>query len=668
LLVAGTCAGHLPRKTVPAITIAPMIITSKIFTHGPRPSLSFSARRLACALAMATLMTPAARAAGEVPAATFADPQRRAKLMAALPRIEAEIAANHTADGKSPGLSYAIVIDGDVVLLRGLGLRTAADPASAVQADTVFRIASMSKSFTALAVLMLRDEGKLMLDDPVARHVPQLRHWKLPTADAAPITIRHLLAHMGGLPEDNPQGDYTLNTTPQQLSDWLAGGVPFSTASGSAFEYSNLGFVILGRVVTEVAGQPYQTFVRDRILRPLGMQATRYDPAAVPANQLAHGHRRSGNEWVDVPLLGDGEGGAMGGLLTTAPDLARYVAFMMSAWPARDEPERGPARRSTLREMQAGQGHPELQTQRPLPGAAVGAVALSYGFGLRSAVECGMGRVISHGGGLPGFGSVMRWLPDHGVGLLAMGNSTYYGAGALSRSMLRNLKSTGALLPRVASASPQLQAVAAQVAASLMSPSSSLSPSSPSSPSASTPPAWAADNLEPDEPWAERRAAFAGLQTPRGACKVGALLAENALRGRQRLQCEQGWIDITLTLAPTRPARVQELSFEAGSPLQPAMRDSVASVLLAMAQGPHSLRLAAGLSRTSVAAELEVQRQAVGQCQLDEVLAGDGKTEARVRLRCDRGGGTELSLKLDPLGRISKLSMALSTEDLACVP
>ena len=636
-----------------------MIVASKHLAKSPSPTLGCWARHLAVTLAAAALVAPAAYAAGEVPAAAFADPQRRAKLMSALPRIEAEITANHTADGKSPGLSYAIVIDSDVVLVRGLGLRVAADPASAVQADTVFRIASMSKSFTALAVLMLRDEGKLMLDDPVARHVPQLRHWELPTADSAPITIRHLLAHIGGLPEDNPQGDYTLNTTPQQLSDWLAGGVPFSTASGSAFEYSNLGFVILGRVISEVAGQPYQAFVQDRILRPLGMQATRYDPAAVPAVQLARGHRRSGSDWVDVPLLGDGEGGAMGGLLTTAPDLARYVAFMMSAWPPRDEPERGPARRSTLREMQAGQGHPELQTQRPLPGAAVGAVAHSYGFGLSSAVECGVGRVISHSGGLPGFGSVMRWLPDHGVGLLAMGNSTYYGAGAVSRSVLRSLKSTGALLPRVAAASPQLQAVAAQVAASLMG---------PGSPGASTPPAWAADNLEADEPWAERRAAFTGLQTPRGACKAGALLAENALRGRQRLQCEQGWIDITLTLAPTRPARVQELSFDAGSALQPAMQDSVAAVLLAMAQGPNGLRLAAGLSRASVAAELEVQRQAVGQCQLDQVLAGDGKTEARVRLRCDRGGGTELSLKLDPLGRISKLSMALATDDLACVP
>lgn len=602
------------------------------------------------------------RAASGVPPATFADPERRAKLLAALPRIEALMADSMAGDGSPPGMSYAVVVDGDAVLVRGLGVRDSSakvmSVAGQVAPDTVFRIASMSKSFTAMAVLLLRDEGKLSLDDAAERHVPELRGWKLPTADSAPITLRQLLAHTAGLPEDNPQGDRTLAMTPQRLSAWLAGGVPFSSAPGSTFEYSNLGFVILGRVVTRLSGQPYQEFVRDRLLLPLGLRDTRYDPAGVPPARLARGHKRDGTGWADEPLLADGEAGAMGGLLTTAPDLARYVAFMLSAWPPRDEPERGPVLRRTLREMQAGQGSPDLYTRRQLPGGPAAAFAESYGFGLSATVDCNFGRVIDHGGGLPGFGSMMRWLPDHGVGVLVLGNSTYFGAGGPARTLLRELSATGALVPRAPAASPALQAAFAQVGTTLLA----------TDDGAATVPAWAAENLVLDQPWPQRKAAFAEQRASLGACKPAELTAENPLRGRQRLACEKGWLDITLTLAPTNPPLVQSLSFNAGAPLQPALQDSVAAVLGAMAQGAHALPLVPALERRTVAAELEAVRIAVGSCRIGEVLGGDGSTRARVRLSCDRSAGTELALSIDKTGRISRLALTPASGGSACLP
>ena len=628
------------------------------------PASNRSKRWLAllAALCGAVALAGPSRAAGDVPAAAFADPERRAKLLAALPRIEALLADSMAGDGSPPGMSYAVVIDGQAVLVRGLGVRDATDKvmsvAGQVAPDTVFRIASMSKSFTAMAVLLLRDEGKLALDDPAERHVPELRSWKLPTTDSAPVTLRQLLAHVAGLPEDNPQGDRTLAVTPQRLSAWLAGGVPFSSAPGSAFEYSNLGFVILGRVVTNVSGKPYQAFVRDRLLLPLGMRDTRYDPAGVPPAKLARGHRRDGTAWVDEPLLADGEAGAMGGLLTTAPDLARYVAFMLSAWPPRDEAERGPVLRRTLREMQSGQGFPDLYSRRQLPGGPATALAESYGFGLSAFVDCNFGRVVDHGGGLPGFGSVMRWLPDHGVGLLVLGNSTYFGAGGPARTVLRELKATGALLPRVAAASPALQAAFASVTTTLLA----------ADDGATTAPSWAAENLALDEAWPQRKAAFAEQRAPLGACKPAELTAENPLRGRQRLACDKGWLDVTLTLAPTNPPLVQSLSFSAGAPLQPALQDSVAAVLNAMAQGAHALPLAPALERRNVAAELEATRIAVGSCRIGEVLSGDGHSKARVRLACDRGGGTDLALSIDKAGRISRLALTPAPGGSACVP
>lgn len=504
---------------------------------------------------------PATAAAGQgaadVPPARFADPERRAHLLAALPAIERDVAA--AAQDGPPGLAWGLVIDGELVAARALGLRSVADNAP-VTTDTVFRIASMSKVFTALAVLKLRDEGKLNLDDTLGRHVSEARRWPRPTADSGPITLRHLLAHTSGFPEDNPQGDRQLGITPAQLSKWIEIGVPFSTATGSEFEYSNLGFVLLGRVVTNVASMPYQRYIAENIFRPLGMRDTTFDPAAVPPQRLARGHRKDGTAWADEPLLPDGEAGAMGGMLTTVADLSKFAAAMLAAWPPRSEPERGPLLRRTLREAQSGQGHPGLFVgRRGGPSGPMHAVAYSYGFGLNSVQHCRWGHVVSHGGGLPGFGSDMRWLPQHGVGVVVFGNATYFGAARVSATVLDGLLATGALKSREPAPSAALQDAARRVAA-LVSQwrDEELS-------------ALAADNLLLDEPLARRREAFAKAASTLGACRPIALLPENALRGRQRLVCEQGWIDLTLTLAPTQPPLVQQLDIASGSGTPPAL-------------------------------------------------------------------------------------------------
>ena len=177
----------------------------------------------------------------------------------------------------------------------------------------------------------------------------------------------------------------------------------------------------------------------------------------------------------------------------------------------------------------------------------------AYAYGLASTSDCSYRFLVSHGGGLPGFGSNMTWLPEYGVGVYVMANVTYAGPAAAGRAVLDRLNATGALQPRLVHASPALLGARERVV-SLVN-------------------GWkdetltgvAADNLLLDKSLATRRDELTALHERLGACRVaGDIDAENWLRGRFRLACERGALDATVTLAPTTPPRVQYLSFSEG--------------------------------------------------------------------------------------------------------
>jgi CubicO group peptidase (beta-lactamase class C family) len=140
--------------------------------------------------------------------------------------------------------------------------------------------------------------------------------------------------------------------TEEEFTRMLAGGIPFSTAPGTNYEYSNYGFAILGRVVSRVSGMPYAKYVQANILTPLGLTSTTLEPKSVARDRIALGYRWEDNTWKEEPPLPDGAFGSMGGMLTSTRDLAKYVGFLMNAWPARDGADPGPVKRSSLREMQ----------------------------------------------------------------------------------------------------------------------------------------------------------------------------------------------------------------------------------------------------------------------------------------------------------------------------
>jgi CubicO group peptidase (beta-lactamase class C family) len=453
-----------------------------------------------------------------------------------------------------PGAAWGVIADGELVHVGVTGLRLLA-PEAPVDADTVFRIASMTKSFTAMAILKLRDEGKLSIDDPAERYVPELKALTYPTSDSPRITIRHLLSHAEGFPEDNPWGDQQLSVTDDQMSAMMRAGIPFSNAPGVAYEYSNYGFAILGRIVSAVSTMPYRDYVARNILEPLGMSATTLEPASVAPARLAHGYRWEDEQWKEEPQLPDGAFGAMGGMLTSVRDLARYVSAYLAAWPARDGPETAPIRRASLREMQ--------QVWRPAPSAvtrdASGAVQLNaggYGFGLRVSETCSFAHVVAHSGGLPGFGSQMRWLPEYGVGIIALGNRTYTGWNGPITTALTLLEQTGGLQRRIPEPSKALLEARDRVSRLIMEWDDALAESI------------AARNLFLDRSKDRRRREIEQLRAKVGACQPPAVfdIVENALRGQWSMPCERGTLGVSITLAPTTPPKVQFLAIDTTRP------------------------------------------------------------------------------------------------------
>jgi CubicO group peptidase (beta-lactamase class C family) len=492
------------------------------------------------------------------PAPQFADPARRETLARAFPEID-KLFRDYAAGANIPGAAWGIVIDGELAHTGVFGYRDVAAKAP-VTPDSVFRIASMTKSFTAMAIMKLRDEGKLSLDDPAEKYVPEMKALVYPTSDSPRITIRHLLSHAEGFPEDNPWGDQQLADTDDQLSALIKAGIPFSNAPGISYEYSNFGFAILGRVVGTLSGNPgtrtqaYTKYVQDQILKPLGMASTTLEPSSVPADRLARGYRWEDAQWKDEPLLANGSFGSMGGMLTTLSDLGRYVGAYLAAWPPRDGAEAAPVRRASLREMQ--------QVWRPSPasisssGSGVQLNTGGYGFGLRVAQTCQFPTVVSHSGGLPGFGSLMRWLPEYGVGVIAFGNRTYSGWARTVDASLEALARTGALQPRMIQPSPALVSARNAVAGLVVTWDDAIADRI------------AAQNLYLDESKERRRAAIAKLVSTVGTCAAGSGFdrVENALRGDWTMRCERGDLRVAITLAPTNPPLVQYLSVTPAGP------------------------------------------------------------------------------------------------------
>lgn len=442
---------------------------------------------------------------------------------------------------KLPGLVAGIVDQGRLVHVTMLGMadREAGRP---VGRDTAFRIASMTKNMTALAILSLRDAGKVVLDAPLADYVPQFAAVRPATADSKPVTVRNLLCHVAGFVTDDPWGDRVLGMTPAGLDELIATGTLFARAPALAFEYSNLGYALLGRVLTNVSGEPYQDYVRRLFLAPLGMAHTTFDAIAAARGDYAFGYRLDGEAWSRERIEPDGEVGAMGGLVTTAPDYARWVAFLLSAWPPRDDAEAGPVRRASVREM--GLYHaPPFQPDVPEPRPS------AYGYGLTNAIDPRLGRLLHHPGGLPGYGSHVLMLPERGWGVFAFANRTYAPMSKLTLRLAQILHEAMPKRPALAPSPALERAIDAVVMAYASGRIEDVADA-------------CAPNLLLDTPPPLRNAELADLKRKLGEATVEAIEPTHALAGSFTLAGARGRLKVTVLLSPEREPGIQKLEVE----------------------------------------------------------------------------------------------------------
>jgi CubicO group peptidase (beta-lactamase class C family) len=309
-------------------------------------------------------------------------------------------------------------LHGDSVLAREFHGFADLATKRAVDERTIYHWASITKTFTGIAILQLRDRGRLRLDDPILRYVPELRKIHDPYGDPSDITIRHLLSHSAGF--RNPTWPWAGDKPwhPHEPTEWsqLVAMMPYTEVlfpAGTKFSYSNPGIVFLGRTIEELTGDDYEVYVEKNILRPLGMTASYFD--LTPYHLLAHRSNnydvRDGKPRANGLDFDTGLTVSNGGLNAPLADMVRYLQFLVGV-PGLAVEARGVLDRRSLEEM-----------WRPVLPVADSAGAKSW-IGLTFfVVERNGLRLVGHTGSQKAFRSFVYIQPESQTGVIAAFNT-----------------------------------------------------------------------------------------------------------------------------------------------------------------------------------------------------------------------------------------------------
>ena len=310
------------------------------------------------------------------------------------------------------GLSVAVARNGKIAVAKGYGLAELEHGVPA-NADTSFRIGSITKQFTAAAVCLLVERFEVDLDADMHEYVPDF-----PTQGRV-VTVRHLLTHTSGIPSYTASADWT-RTVPLELSHeellGIVAGEPFDFEPGTGYRYNNSGYYLLGVLIENVSGMSYADFVEKEFFGPLGMTRTRYDSNAALIPDRAQGYQVIDGALANDELIGLSQPGAAGALMSTARDLVTWSLALSSGKVVRAE----------------------IYDEMTTPFLLDNATETDYGFGLfladRNDRPC-----VHHGGGINGFNSHMTEYPEDGLTIAVISNSEGFNAGAVEATIARAL-------------------------------------------------------------------------------------------------------------------------------------------------------------------------------------------------------------------------------------
>lgn len=322
-----------------------------------------------------------------------------------------------------PGLAAGVVCGDSLVWARGYGVRANDDP-SHVTPRTLFRVASLTKVFTATAVLKLAAEGKLDLDDPIREHLPWFSIRRPAETGVAPITIRQLLTHTAGVPRDSRLTDFGRIYQPPR-EDAIA-ALPeqrLEARPGERYAYSNLGYGLLGEIISSASGLDYANYVRREILTPLGMAEAIVHPRHSDTTAWGHGPRRPDGTRPKAGFWELGFATPAGGMASNIEELSRFVLLHLAPY--------GPGQASFLAADLLLEMHRVQHVIDPLRG----------GPGLGWAVETSAGQhLIYHAGELPEQSSFLLLDLQARIGVIVLANAQDAGVNPKAQEILRAVR------------------------------------------------------------------------------------------------------------------------------------------------------------------------------------------------------------------------------------
>lgn len=303
-----------------------------------------------------------------------------------------------------PGAAVAVVHEGRVVYARGFGVANV-ETGEPMRPEMLFRLGSTTKMITAAAVVLLAEQGRLSLTEPISRYIPNLH------PSIGRLTAHQLLSHQSGILDEAPMfGSHDDGAMKTEIESWTAD--KFFAEPGEIYSYSNPGYWLAGRLAEAVGGRPFADQVAETIFTPLGMTRSTFRPTLAMTYPLAQGHEiADGKPRIIRPAADNSASWPAGSIFSNVMDLTRWMMAVVDSGQIGGEQVLPPGLFATL-----------LSPRVQVPGTLV-----PYGYGVQLGHTWGTELVVEHGGSRAGYGSTIRMMSSRRLGVVVLANRT--GAG-----------------------------------------------------------------------------------------------------------------------------------------------------------------------------------------------------------------------------------------------